>query len=308
MSAKPAVDASFTFVAGLNTEGGYFITPKNSWKEGDNVTPSTDGSITRRKALDFEENHQLHPRNAFEADIDLRAYTVETWTNVNGNGNLDFFVVQEGPILSFYRASSGTVSASKLPFEIDLTTYRCFGSTAQAGGSIITCASAYGKLVITAETIDPILVSYNESNNAFSVKKLTLRIRDFTGIRSPVSPQSSLLESEWQTRLFWPHALYNLYNQGWDDAKIASFRAGNATRYPANTQPWIYGKNNSGDFDVNVLSKVDFGTTIAPKGRFVLDAFYQDRGAATITVANIAPLASSVPLTPNINDSYIYPS
>ena len=162
MAAQPSVEDAFTFVSGLNTEGGYFITPKNSWKEGDNVTPSTDGSIQRRKALDFEENHQLAPRGAFLADINKWAYAVETWYSVNGNGNLELFVVQEGPTLSFYKAASGTVSASKLSTEINLTEYQCFGNTSVVGSNVVTCASAYGKLIVTSIDTEPLLLSYDD--------------------------------------------------------------------------------------------------------------------------------------------------
>jgi hypothetical protein len=306
MAAQPSVDDAFTFVAGLNTEGGYFITPKNSWKEGDNVTPSTDGSISRRKALDFEENYQLYPRGAFVSDIDLQAYAVETWSSVNGNGNIDFFVVQEGALLSFYKAASGTVSASKLATEINLKDYRCFGNPTSVGDNVITCANAYGKLIVTAIGIDPILLTYDEPTNTITVRKLELQIRDFAGIRSPVLPQSSLLLGEWQGLNFWPHALYNLYNQGWDDTKVTAYRAANADYYPANTQQWIFGKNNSGDFDASVLRKVDFGTSTAPKGRFIFTAFYQDRGKIISTMPGITPQVSVVPPTPNINDQYAY--
>jgi len=43
--ATTSVKDSFTFVGGLSTEGGYFITPENSWKEGVNVVPNTDGTL-----------------------------------------------------------------------------------------------------------------------------------------------------------------------------------------------------------------------------------------------------------------------
>jgi len=54
MAVQAAVKDAFTFVGGLNTEGGFFVTPENSWKEGVNVVPTIDGSIERRAGLDYE--------------------------------------------------------------------------------------------------------------------------------------------------------------------------------------------------------------------------------------------------------------
>jgi hypothetical protein len=302
MAAQPSVDDSFTFVGGLNSEGGFFVTPKNSWKEGDNVTPSTDGSITRRKALDFEENYQLAPRGAFAVDVNKWAYTIDTWYSVNGNGNLEFFVVQEGPTLSFYKAASGTVSASKLPTEIDLSTFQCFGNTSVVGSNVVTCASSYGKLVVTSIDTDPVLLTYDEPTNTITAKRLTLKIRDFTGIRSPEPANTSLTEAQWATLNFLPEAMYNLYNQGWTDDKILLYKNGNANKIPSNSQQWIYGKDSNGDFDSAVLAKVDFGTSEAPKGRFILQAFYQDRGTASGNVPGTTPQTPVIPPYPNFND------
>ena len=57
MAAQPSQEDFFSFVGGLNTEGGYFLTPKNSWKEGDNIIPQKDGSIQRRPSVNYEANY-----------------------------------------------------------------------------------------------------------------------------------------------------------------------------------------------------------------------------------------------------------
>lgn len=305
--AKATQEDSFTFVGGLSTEGGFFITPPNSWKEGDNVTPSTDGTVRRRKALDYEANYQAEDSGMYTADVNSAAYTVEVWESVAGNGNLEFFVVQQGSMVWFYKAASGTVSASKKAFSIDLTPYQCFGNQNVVGSNVISVASCYGKLLITSIDTEPLLVTYNE-DDTITVKKLELKIRDFTGIRSPADPQAEKTEEEWTalTPTFWPHALYNLYNQGWNDTQIYEYKAANTNKLPANTKQWIYGKNTTDDFDVTVLAKQDFGTSLAPKGRFVLQAFYQDRATVISTLENTTPQTPSVPATPNVNDFYDY--
>lgn len=63
----PSVKGSFTFVGGLNTEGGYFITPENSWKDGVNVYPNVDGVLQRRNGIDYESLYQLYA-SAITAD------------------------------------------------------------------------------------------------------------------------------------------------------------------------------------------------------------------------------------------------
>ena len=55
MAAQGAVKAMFSFLGGLNTEGGFFITPENSWVEGQNVVPDQKGVIARRNGLDYPE-------------------------------------------------------------------------------------------------------------------------------------------------------------------------------------------------------------------------------------------------------------
>lgn len=304
MAATPSVDDNFTFVGGLNTEGGYFVVPKNSWKEGNNVIPDVDGSLSRRKGFQFEADFQTAARGATVENINKWAYTVETWTGVNGNGNVDFFVVQEGPHISFYTSATPIVSAAKKGFEINLADYRCFGNTEEDGVGVITTASCYGKLLITSINTDPILVIYEASTDTVSVKRLDLIIRDFQGIRSPQTVTAELTEAGWTALSFWPHALYNLYNQGWKNAEINLYRAANGNLYPSNTKSWIYGKDTNDDFTVTTLAKQDFGTSPAPKGRILLKAFYQDRATALGNIPDTDPLAPEIPEEPNFNDRY----
>jgi hypothetical protein len=303
MAASPSVDDSFTFVGGLNTEGSYFITPKNSWKEGDNVVPSTQGSLSRRAGFDFEENHQLVSVTATNAQssIDNNAYTVETWPSVAGNGNMEFLVVQRGTRVYFYKAASGTVSASLLPFTIWLEDFKCFGNTSVVGSNVITAVGCYGKLLITSIDTEPILVSWDEDSNTITTKKLQLKIRDFQGLRSPKAVTATKTRAEWEALDFWPDALYNLYNQGWKDGQLDAYVASKGV-YPANTMQWIYGKNVDDDFDVAVLDKQDFGSSQAPRGRAILKAFYQDRAKALDAMQEVTNPSSTVPSAPNVED------
>lgn len=313
MAATGSTDNSFTFVKGLVTEGGFFVHPANAWKEGFNVIPNVDGSIERRNGFDFEANYSLFNSNIQPSEQPSLAYVVEKWEAVGGDGNLDFFVVQIGPILHYYTASTGTTSIKKRPFIMDLREYGFTGRNGVVGSSPIKATSAYGKLIITNRDSEPILVIYDAATDTISTQKMELLIRDFDGIRSPVAPTIEYTVAGWNGVGFWPQALYNLYNQGWQDANITLYQTANGGKLPGNNKQWIYGKDTNDAFDVNVLAKQDFGTMVAPKGRVVLKAFYQDRSAALgnlqgVNTGTVGTITSTVPPVAGYDDNYVLPN
>lgn len=256
----------YTFVAGLNTEAGYFTFPPNTFKDAKNVKLNIDGSFEKRLAFDFETNHTKF-NSITKLNADSYGYTVMTWESVNGNGNLNFFVVQMGPTLQFFQAVSGTVSGT-YKFSLDLTPYKVPNSN-PLGQSVIKAVSASGKLIITSKDTEPVLVTYNESTDTISHSEILIEIRDFEGV------SDGLLVDQRPSSLSAEHN-YNLRNQGWDAGKISSYQTAKGV-YPSNAQSWVYGKNVDDDFDASVLDKQDFGTSPAPKGRYILEAFYRDR-------------------------------
>jgi hypothetical protein len=300
MSGQASVDDNFTFVGGLNTEGGYFITPKNSWVEGTNMVPQRDGSIERRPALVFE-NDYVSISTATATEVFNNAYTAELWENVGGDGNRDWMVVQVGATVVFLEASPVSTSSRSLTGSVngvattalsfDLTPYQCFGNDSVIAEKAVSVTSAYGNLVITHEDCEPILVVWRENNN-LTIQKMKLQIRDFKGLPSPLADDQERTQAEWQALGFKDEALYNLYNQGWKDTEINKYVTANRT-WPANTKQWFQGKDTNDDFDASVLNKIDFGTSRAPRGRFILEAFYEDRGAATNTNANLTGIGSA---------------
>lgn len=284
MAAQGSVEDSFTFVQGLVTEGGFFVHPKNAWKEGFNITPNVDGSVERRLGVDYEDLYSLYAAGIDASERDLWAFTTQEWNTVGGNGNLDFFVVQIGPTIHFYESATGTISAQKKSFTINLGDFAFTGFSGIIGVSQIKTATAYGKLIITCKDCDPILVIYDSELDTITTDRLEIKIRDFDGIPSPKPISYEDTSNGWTSLQFWPHALYNLYNQGWTGDTVNFYRLakGGSTDLtlgllPANSKQWIYGKNTSDDFDVEVLDKQDFGSMTAPKGRVIINAFIQDR-------------------------------
>lgn len=283
----PSVKGSFTFVGGLNTEGGYFITPENSWKDGVNVYPNVDGVLQRRNGIDYESLYQLYASAITADQKNLWAFTVGNWSTVGGNGGLNFFVVQTGYILSFYDSLSGSVSSTRKSFTVDLRSYKATGTTATDGTDVASFASTYGRLIVTTSSTNPILIEYTEATDTITVTTITINIRDFEGFESPLAVDQERTEAQWSalSPSFLTQAKYNLYNQGWTDALITTYKTANASKLPANSKNWISGKNTSDDFDAALLNKQDFGTSPAPKGRTILNAFYQDRSGIITSTA-----------------------
>jgi hypothetical protein len=295
MAAQASVNDSFTFVGGLVTEGGYFITPPNSYKEGVNVIPQVDGVIERRNGLDYESGYNLYAAAISADSKDLWAFTTGTWSTVAGSGNRDFIVAQTGRYLNFYNAATGSVSASRnTVFRIDLESYKVPGNPNTVGAGICGFAPTYGRLIITSADTLPLLVSYTPIDGnenvwgTFEVKTLDLEIRDFKGVTLIDNAGNIVPISEEYTQQEWidkgidvDDVKYNLYNQGWTDTQIDAYREDNGGssgdpslgKYPANTKSWIYGKDTNDDFDSVVLNKQDFGNSPAPKGHFIIDPF-----------------------------------
>lgn len=288
MSAQASVLNAFTFIGGLNTEGGYFIIPENSYIEGVNVIPQIDGTLERRNGIDYESNYALDGLGIFASEKDLYAFTTGIWNTVAGNGNLDFIVVQTGSIISFYSAFSGSISPTLKSFRINLLSYPAPGNTEHPGSGACTFASTYGRLIITNENSLPILVTYDEDTDSISVEAINIETRDFVGKElkdssgNVIDIAAEYTEAEWVALgVSIDDVKYNLYNQGWTDEKIDAYREANGGtsgdptngKYPANTKSWIYGKDTNDDFDAAVLNKQDFGNSPAPKGHYIINPF-----------------------------------
>lgn len=313
MAATGSADNAFTFVKGLVTEGGFFVHPKDAWKEGFNVVPNIDGTVERRLGFQLEANNSVFNTSITESEKESLAYVVEKWETVSGDGRINFFVVQTGPIIYFYDAATGTTSNKKKAFSLNLKDFGFTGRDGSVGSSPIKATSAYGKLIITNRDSEPILVIYDKATDTISTQKLELLIRDFDGIRSPVPANVEQTLSAWTASSFWPQALYNLYNQGWKDTEIKKYVDAKGGKYPGNNKQWIFGKDTNDAFDVGVLDKQDFGSMVAPKGRVILKAFYQDRtlgitnldGVNTGTVGSVASTFPSG--RPGSDDDYKLP-
>lgn len=278
MAVQAAIKDAFTFIGGLNTEGGYFITPQNTYKEGVNVIPQLDGTLERRTGLDYESNYSLYASAISADNKNLYAFTTGEWHTVGGNGNLDFIVVQLGNKIHFYNAFTGSVSGNKKSFTIDLDGYKATGNTEISGTGLCSFTSAYGRLIITSKNTKPLLVVYNANTDSISVSVITIQIRDFKGKPLITSGGTTVSIDQEYTQTEWTNlgisisdVTYNLYNQGWTDSQINTYKSANGGKYPSNTKSWVFGKDSNDDFSASVLNKQDFGNSPAPKGHYIIN-------------------------------------
>jgi len=274
-----------SFLKGIITECTPYTYPEGSCKDIENFIIKTDGSVNRRLGIDYEDSYSTFASSTpnFTKD-DYRIVNQETWYNVAGIPNKNFTVIQIGSTVYFFDNSSSTLSDAYKTFTVNLNTYKTSAANIiDVASSPISVASGKGRLFICSKGIEPIYITYTEATDAIAVTTITIKVRDIEGIAESVAVDNrpaSLTDTH----------KYNLLNQGWDTTKITAFQASQTT-YPSNADIWHLGKDTSDVFDPALLVKQDFGTTPAPRGRFILNAFDKDRATAS-GIAGIAKVTT----------------
>jgi hypothetical protein len=168
-----------TFVGGLNTEASPLSYPENTAKEIQNVDLYRDGSLRRRRGLEYETSYEMSSNSFTEEQISTYAITNHKWESVQGDDSLNFLVLQVGHYLYFHKLGSDSISGTYLG-KIDLTPLRI--SDTYDHTSPISAAAGKGKLFIVSRGISPAYIQYDQDTGLFQGVKLTLKIRDLDGI------------------------------------------------------------------------------------------------------------------------------
>lgn len=242
-----------TFVKGIITEAGPLTFPENASLDEANCVLNRDGSRQRRLGMDLEPDFAL-VSSSLAADDAVGSFR---WKNAANSTNYQFAVVQCGKKLYVFDAKKSSMSGNKIA-EVDLSSYI-------TGKEVIQTSSGMGYFFITESSTDPLYLSYDPSTNTVSVSVVSIEIRDFLGVDDGLAVDAN------PVTLSDAHK-YNLYNQGWDSAKVTSYYSAKAS-YPSNSQVWFAGKDTNDDFSPAQLAKMDFGTSQAPKGRYIISAF-----------------------------------
>lgn len=188
MPRQQARKQFLNFVQGLNTESSPLVFPENTAKDLDNVDLDRDGSIKRRRGIDFEAlGAYSDTTTALFAEADLQTYAVSAheWESVNNDDSLNFLVIQIGGTLYFHQLGATVVSTSiiglinleNLRVRDDYTTF------------VMDTAVGKGRLFVVSRGLSPLYISYDADTNRFTATKLTVKVRDVTGI--PESRSSS---------------------------------------------------------------------------------------------------------------------
>lgn len=336
MPRQAATKVYANFTGGLVTEANKLSYPENAAVAIDNLDINEDGSVQRRAGVDFDGALTVEMPSVSSAIADT-ATTVNKWSVVNGNPDLNIAVVQVADRLDFYyirdaELVSTTVAAASITMTpaVDSTV----ATAALVQQTPISIASGGGRLYIVGKYIDPLVLEFTDpatewDTGTVTSTTLTLQIRDFGVAFEKNSPSfyeaatDTTYYSDGRERQDWMSGahLYNLANQGWtsqqdsndytiediawtissndpdggsnefDPAWYTYTRIG----YFPTLQHSMHAYQNGGGSTVtkqialnSYLLENDYvGTTEAPRGHFVKDAFNLERKAIGHTGAKV---------------------
>jgi hypothetical protein len=264
--AQPAKNYA-TFVKGIITEASPLTFPDNASIDERNFILQRDGSRVRRLGMDFET--AFVEGSAINNDVfsDL-AVGVTEWKGAASNSLTNFAVVQAGDTLYFYSMNDASVSSALKSFTVDLTLHST-GYASQFGSDLVATSVGKGVLFVASPQITPFYLEYIPLTDTIIATAITIEQRDFNGVDDALYTDDRPLTNSAEHN-------YNLLNQGWTAAHIATYFAAQAV-YPANADVWVLGKDSSDVFQPALMDKQAFGNTPAPKGHFILDAFNRER-------------------------------
>ena len=171
------------FVAGLNTESSPLVFPENTAKDIDNVDLRRDGSVKRRRGINFEDGGAYSTTSFSESDLQNYAISTHQWVSVNGDDTLNFLVTQIGGTLYFHNLGGTSEASSPLSTavigSIDLDPIKLDDDYTT---EILSHDSAKGVLFVVGRSISPAYIMYDKDTNEFTGVKITIKIRDTDGI------------------------------------------------------------------------------------------------------------------------------
>ena len=258
-----------TFNRGIITEANPLNFPENASIDEANFVLNRDGSRQVRFGMDFEENFTATAVPSMtSAAIGVSSHE---WINAGNTVANQFSVVQIGSVLLVYDATADSISSS-LVATIDAS------SVITNTGIEIQSSSGMGFFFFTSGNGNPAVLEY--VGGVVSLRTVALKIRDFFGV------YDGLAVDDKPATLTNAHK-YNLFNQGWDATRNSAVFSNRGT-YPANSEIWYVAKNSSDDFAPARLDKTDFGTSAAPKGRYIIDAFTRSASRTALSGVSVS--------------------
>lgn len=285
---------------GLITEAGPLTYPENATIAEDNTVLYRAGNRSRRLGIGLEVPGSLSATEFIPSQFHQAAVTEYRWDAVNNDANLTFLVQQVGFLLIFWDISGEPIYSRRKLIVIDTTSF-AVPTIPDQHTTNFSFASGRGCLFVVGRGFEPMLITYNPGSDVLTVSPIYIQIRDFKGIADGLANDEEPLVLSQQHH-------YNLRNQGWVDSQndgtgtpvtyynpyggVSIYNAPPSTpittyfseigRYPGNNkQWWIARDTTTNDFTPDLLVKMYFGTTLAPRGHYVVNAFNIDRSAVS---------------------------
>jgi len=278
MGRKAGTKEYKTFVQGLITEANALTFPENASINEENFVLNHDGSRERRLGFDVETNSDWQSTGFSYTSEERKTISTFVWANVANNANKSFLVVQYGTKIFFYDISEDSTNISS-SYVASLTLTERVGST--GGEEYVSFASGNGILIVTGSDLKPQYVSY-ESPNVFNKTEINIKIRDFWGVEN-LNPAPGYETPNIDTRPIRlnKYHKYNLFNQGWVLSKMMKFISHHPPKigvYPSNADIQHHGNytnvsSGKTSWTSSEVKAMNLGTTPAPKGKYIIDAF-----------------------------------
>jgi len=276
MARAVAIKNYFQFNKGLITEATGLSYPENSMKAAVNIDLNFDGSIKRRRGLQYEVDYEIdYIGTTVPENVIIQTFL---WENAGANRNLDILVVRIADQLRFFDASAGAVSAN---FMDDMAL------PVLVINERISFEKGNGFLFMGCSSMPTRVVEYD--GTSFTYEDVAPQIRDEEGFDLG-------FENSFRPELadLTPEYYYNLANQGWPLKTVENWNNNTGlawdwfdtavNSYPAMSDRYLPGLK----YDPRVDRNNDALSTEPTKGRFIVDAFNIDRGDVMASVASIA--------------------
>lgn len=239
----------------------------------------------RRPGLTLEEGGVvLGHSDGVDPNLDIDDSTVVRhvlWDAVAEDSSISLHVFQVGALLYFFEDLDGAMSSHLKPPFLDLNDLKVSGSAVDVSRTMVDMHPGKGYLLVVSDAIEPHYLEYDTSTEVVTATPICIFVRDLDGI------DDGLRISERPATLIDTHN-YNLRNQGWGQTRrrISDNAQVNTTSqffadigsYPSNADIAHFGMIDNGSgylrFDGEVIEDLNLGNTEAPKGHFIVNAFY----------------------------------
>jgi hypothetical protein len=291
MARAVAIKNYFQFNKGLITEATGLSYPENSMKAAVNIDLNFDGSIKRRRGLQYEVDYSLNNIGTTAPEnVIIQTFL---WENAGANRNLDILVVRIADQLRFFDASAGAVSASFMD---------SMSLPSLVINERISFEKGNGFLFMGCSSMSTRVVEYD--GTSFSYEDIEPQIRDEEGFDLG-------FENSFRPAIgdLTPEYYYNLANQGWPLKYVDNWNSNLGLAwewfntavgdYPAMSDRYTV---SGAQYNPKLDRNNDALSTDPVKGRFIVDAFNIDRGDVMSSVASIAP--ESLAFANSISSSY----